>query len=602
MYPRRNPFGAQPLPAAFKHDSTDTGFVQPRRNPFGAQPLPTAFKRTPPSSRIVWRESKLPREEDLTHFDGLFSKGPTMPRMDTLDAKWASYLQRGSPGRRLGPPSPPVWPVAVAASASAAAPIAAIAIAPVPPATQLREILQNKKNLTVAQVDDLASTGFDLSKRRDQQSRVDGIVARFIKTNHPKTFTDLLQAAQKKPTFLQGGVYGITALMELPGVSAPLVAKFSHSPKETGCIAEIGPMVCVSRRNPTMLDWTARDNPARERDLYGFFSDVENLNVSPHFLHTYLAAPVTLVEGASIREIATWLGARSRKASEYPDDKSSLLSVSILEFGGVPALEIFDSVVKIAESRIQRNLVRSYMVQVFQALATMAEVADVHHNDCHMNNIIGCVTTTEYLNYQIFQVKDSPTGGKATLTSRCFRVPTYGILYRIIDFGLATSTTLFGARDHGIMTRTCNGGPMWPEAVDDVTGKIPLEIFDVARVLKSLRTLAADGLIGARAAKDVSWAVDTAIGLGDANPAVSRPKRQAVNIAHRFYPGLSIEGARDVSVQNSMIDLCVQMSENHRVMMDLFISTAQHFGFEITKQEAKATFTKENTYTLAFKV
>jgi hypothetical protein len=106
----------------------------------------------------------------------------------------------------------------------------------------------------------------------------------------------------------------------------------------------------------------------------------------------------------------------------------------------------------------------------------------MHHNDLHMGNIVGCPTRDEYL-YYILDVEEEGSRGKSSVFhSYLFRVPTLGVIWRVLDFGMATSTEKHGPLDHGI--ESCFGNSHKASAFmqDDV----PVQLFDAGRFLSDL--------------------------------------------------------------------------------------------------------------------
>jgi len=71
----------------------------------------------------------------------------------------------------------------------------------------------------------------------------------------------------------------------------------------------------------------------------------------------------------------------------------------------------------------------AWMFQVIAALTTAQAAYDFVHNDLHTNNVMWCGTGQTHLYYKIH----GAAGG-----DRVYRVPTYGRIFKIIDFGRAT--------------------------------------------------------------------------------------------------------------------------------------------------------------------
>jgi hypothetical protein len=71
----------------------------------------------------------------------------------------------------------------------------------------------------------------------------------------------------------------------------------------------------------------------------------------------------------------------------------------------------------------------AWIFQVVAALAAAQQAYDFVHNDLHTNNIMWCGTGETHLYYHV----QGAAGG-----DRFYRVPTYGRIFKIIDFGRAT--------------------------------------------------------------------------------------------------------------------------------------------------------------------
>ncbi len=71
----------------------------------------------------------------------------------------------------------------------------------------------------------------------------------------------------------------------------------------------------------------------------------------------------------------------------------------------------------------------AWVFQVVAALTTAQQLFEFVHNDLHTNNVMWSATDQEYLYYEI---------KGATGKDRYYRVPTFGKIFKIIDFGRAT--------------------------------------------------------------------------------------------------------------------------------------------------------------------
>jgi hypothetical protein len=460
------------------------------------------------------------------------------------------------------------------------------------------QYLARERGLNDAQLAHLAATGFDIQKRREYFEETDPEVKRMVgNSSGVKEFKDIFKHATRPPRFLQGGAYGITALMHLPGIPSPVVVKFTEKPDTGDCAAKIGKMLCrkVGGDRGRTYQWTANSDAARERRMYMYLSGIEDMGSSPHFLHTYIGSSFRLQKRASIRQVALWLGADKRKAGKYGDRATTALGVNIIEYGGATMPDIVKSVVGKQRPDLALAMMKSAIVQVMQAIAAMANYG-VRHNDLHSENIMGSVIATPYLYYNIV----TTTTGRGKVAdkdlSRVFRVPTYGILWRVIDFGLATCAAkdVFGELDHGIMARTAFGGPMWPGAVGGgVFKRMPLETFDLSRVLSSLQS---DVSVLPRESKGKVRNLLEEIAV----KAVSLGKETKDTVAIEALHSLAeVDSREPLDTVQADIKSLARGCKDHGLMIRLFMHTAAKCGFEITgDKKASREATEANLYTM----
>jgi serine/threonine protein kinase len=115
----------------------------------------------------------------------------------------------------------------------------------------------------------------------------------------------------------------------------------------------------------------------------------------------------------------------------------------------------------------------AWIFQIVAALAVLQERLGLTHNDLHTNNILWTKTDEEFLYY-----KWGPSG-------KHYRVPTYGRVLKVIDFGRAIymgaerkvamiSSDYYDSNDAAGMY---NFGPM---AADDEPQRMPNRAFDLA--------------------------------------------------------------------------------------------------------------------------
>ncbi|NBO09771.1 MAG: hypothetical protein EBV30_10640, partial [Actinobacteria bacterium] len=118
----------------------------------------------------------------------------------------------------------------------------------------------------------------------------------------------------------------------------------------------------------------------------------------------------------------------------------------------------------------------AWLFQVIAALSVAQAVFGFTHNDLHTNNIVWTPTTEEFLYY-------------TKRSGEVFKVPTYGKLFRIIDFGRA----IFTINDQLFFSDDFKAGndaegqysfrPLHPKPSPEV---LPNPSFDLSRLAVSL--------------------------------------------------------------------------------------------------------------------
>jgi len=78
----------------------------------------------------------------------------------------------------------------------------------------------------------------------------------------------------------------------------------------------------------------------------------------------------------------------------------------------------------------------AWLFQIIAALSTAQHYFGFVHNDLHSNNVMWSPTTEEFLYYRVHKGKDS----KDSKDNYFMKVPTYGKMMKIIDFGRASYT------------------------------------------------------------------------------------------------------------------------------------------------------------------
>ena len=127
----------------------------------------------------------------------------------------------------------------------------------------------------------------------------------------------------------------------------------------------------------------------------------------------------------------------------------------------------------------------AWLFQVVAALAAAQQHYDFVHNDLHTNNVMWCGTGETHMYYH---VQGAPGG------DRYYRVPTYGRIMKIIDFGRATFRPTAASTDNrlwipdayaegGDAAGQYNCGPYFVEGKPKVQ---PNKSFDLCRLAVSI--------------------------------------------------------------------------------------------------------------------
>jgi hypothetical protein len=90
------------------------------------------------------------------------------------------------------------------------------------------------------------------------------------------------------------------------------------------------------------------------------------------------------------------------------------------------------------------KVIRSCLFQIAFALTYLQRHYDFTHNDLHISNVMYQETNTQYLYYK--------------LNNRYFRVPTYGKIFKIIDFGRAIFTFKHKVYRNDVFERNSEAG------------------------------------------------------------------------------------------------------------------------------------------------
>jgi hypothetical protein len=455
---------------------------------------------------------------------------------------------------------------------------------------------QAATGLNRAQLTHLAKTGAQLSRRRAGQHTEDAIVQRMFPAR-VQSFQDIFRGATQHVKFLSSGAFAITILVHYPAMPAPVVVKFTETPTTGGCH---GRLLCsvLDSRPLHHFEWMGMLSPDRERQLSTVFSEIETQRSSPHFLHTFTTQALAVERKCSLTEIALWAGATpAQMASFQGASRIHTISANVLEFGGVTCKDIIGRVIRHLGDADAVAALRSCLVQVMQAMTVMA-ARGLRHNDCHTGNVLGALTSSPYLHYETILHGGSAVRAARDVTHLYYRVPTHGVLWRLIDFGMGTSTPEFGPQDHGAMVRTADGGPRWAEAVQiPLLRQMPVEVYDLARFMEAvfLQVAQCGYKVADTIRRDIVNIAAAALEFGKTVPGI-----MTIRDAQRYH-SVPTDTFRTPAKQQRLQEEVAAASRgasDHGCMLHLFVRTAAAFGFGVGANDGDAdTFRDTNAYT-----
>tara|TARA_B110001469_G_C9533495_1_gene265152 strand:+ start:113 stop:877 length:765 start_codon:yes stop_codon:yes gene_type:complete len=113
------------------------------------------------------------------------------------------------------------------------------------------------------------------------------------------------------------------------------------------------------------------------------------------------------------------------------------------------------------DASFHEDTLRSCMYQIAFALSSLQKKYQFTHNDLHINNIMYQSTTSVYLYYK--------------LNNQYFRVPTFGKIFKIIDFGRAILTFKKKTYFNDVFSRTSDAGGQYsyPHQVSFLNARPP---------------------------------------------------------------------------------------------------------------------------------
>ena len=182
-------------------------------------------------------------------------------------------------------------------------------------------------------------------------------------------------------------------------------------------------------QQPEELDSSDSDASGSEEELSGLACDVHDTGS----LHS--------ADGSDFKSVSEGTGTQTEESSDEASDDDEELEI-LADIHQFPVMMIYteasegtmDDLLDDTEeigcepgTTMWDQTWKAWIFQVVAALSTIQTIFGMTHNDLHTNNIVWAHTDTKFLFY-------TTRGGQV------FKVPTYGKLFRIIDFGRAIFT------------------------------------------------------------------------------------------------------------------------------------------------------------------
>ena len=446
----------------------------------------------------------------------------------------------------------------------------------------------------------------DLKARAALHATTDPLVENHVQL-HKESVQAMLGASVEGTTkFLNSGAWGIAATAVIPGIALPVVLKFAAVRRSTCCMDAFplvcadpwdkeGRLACTSVTDLSSgwpISWTGGNRADRERVVYEVLSHIEHDAISPHFLHVFLGASTPLQTPTTMAKLGEWLQAPPAKMAKFEPGKVRELTVNVMEYGGDTFGDIIDEVLVHLPAPRCLLAIHSGMIQVFHALLAMvSDPSMMRHNDCHIFNVLVAPTRVSHLHYQVLAYTD------ATRTTvqwvRYFRVPTFGMRCRVMDFGLATSLE-FGPQDHGTMARFAHGGPQWKKALDPMLQALPLETYDAARIIQGCldkTTHFPDRQVHNALKTEMATLVKEVCKQGKAVPT-TKPIKEA----HKFRES-TVKDIQNAAKVTKQINMLQDAMVDHGVFTALFVHAAEAWGYECDNPDpCPGTFDDKTVY------
>jgi hypothetical protein len=416
------------------------------------------------------------------------------------------------------------------------------------------------------------------------------------------TVEQILQklVVQGRTQWVGRGQFGETLMVQWKGVPVPMIMKLMGQRPPLGCLpatALTPPHTLCKDILPgsSTFDWAPPFLPAWEQANYEVLSGLSvDLGATPNLPFVYFAGVVKLPPKQAvslvdlIRDPRNHVGNTSRMKSP-PRGSNALvpqrsLAIVLMEYVGQNLDPVTrDLLSRVAMRPVAIQMIRSVLCQVLHGLLTM-RVVGMRHNDLHSNNVMGMPTPATHL---LYILDDVPPSGKGDNTVRVFRVPTLGMVWRIIDFGGSSTVEASGSTGvgpyqfgHGLMARFFYAGPTHPDVQDSRVKAAPLETFDIFRLASTLIAPSRTGRTPGEAL--LTRMVTTAKAMAGLTPARRAYAMSVGKVGTMRLPPVTMLASAQATdrVLQEVVALS-RASEDTGILWDLFQWLAEDSGYSV---------------------
>ena len=417
------------------------------------------------------------------------------------------------------------------------------------------------------------------------------------------------------------GQFGAALLVRWPGIPYPMVVKIMGERPVGHCWPETrdfqGGMVCGTMDHRRVMNgwyvWAPGYTPSHERFNYQILTDL--------LVHRAATGPVPYVfftgtfqvpqgQEQSLVDLLTDprhrvhipAGSSMHKTISTAHVKQRQVSVVVMEYAGVRLENVLSRCVAMQSVKLADLVFRSVVCQVLQGLLAL-QTLGMRHNDLHVQNVSGAPTQAKAFLYVVSVVDGH---GAIVQGPRAFRVPSLGMVWRIIDYGGASvdnSGGLLGRpadSAHGLEARFYASGPWHPVVQLPRAKPTPLEAYDIVRLVTTM--VLKEGPHLPAAAKHMhrlgSELCTAATALGKA------PSRRGFTMSLSAVAAMSRVTPEKVRTPKAVVKVLQEVwalqraSSNTLLLWELFLELCATSGFEVTGTPASVVTPSDDVYTL----